>query len=146
MLFAGKCGTACNLKSEDIAMATNLAELLADVERQTAKAAPRPTAAVATAAPLQPALAPLDDDTGVAMVTVRFDTQILARVDAAAKRVGINRVAWLHLAAEKLLGDRGDVDSTPTEDTKRVVDLDQQRRPPAPSVLRDRDQIDREKA
>jgi hypothetical protein len=138
-----------NLNSEDIAMAKNLAELLADVERQTAKdriAAPRPTAAVATAAPLQPALAPPDDDTGVAMVTVRFDTQILARVDAAAKRVGINRVAWLHLAAEKLLEDRGDVDSTPSEDTKRVVDLDQQRRPPAPSVLRDRDQVDREKA
>ena len=52
---------------------------------------------------MQPALAPPDDDTGVAMVTVRFDTQILARVDAAAKRLGINRVAWLHLAAEKLL-------------------------------------------
>jgi hypothetical protein len=126
-------------------MATNLAELLADVERQTAKAAPRPTAAVATAAPLQPALAPPDDDTGVAMVTVRFDTQILARVDAAAKRAGINRVAWLHLAAEKLLEDRRDA-NTPIEDTKRVVDLDQQRRPPAPSVLRDRDQVDREKA
>jgi hypothetical protein len=108
-------------------MATNLAELLADVERQTAKAAPRPTAAVATAAPLQPALAPPDDDTGVAMVTVRFDTQILARVDAAAKRAGINRVAWLHLAAEKLLEDRRDA-NTPIEDTKRVVDLDQQRR------------------
>jgi hypothetical protein len=130
-------------------MAKNLAELLADVERQTAKdriaAPPRPTAAVATAAPLQPALAPPDDDTGVAMVTVRFDTQILARVDAAAKRAGINRVAWLHLAAEKLLEDRRDA-NTPIEDTKRVVDLDQQRRPPAPSVLRDRDQVDREKA
>ena len=124
-------------------MAKNLAELLAVVERQTAEgriAATRPTA------PVQPALAPPDDDTGVAMVTVRFDTQILAHVDAAAKRLGINRVAWLHLAAEKLLEDRGDVDSTPSEDTKRVVDLDQQRRPPAPSVLRDRDQVDREKA
>ena len=77
-------------------MAKNLAELLAVVERQTAEgriAAPRPTA------PVQPALAPPDDDTGL----VRFDTQILARVDAAAKRLGINRVAWLHLAAEKLL-------------------------------------------
>jgi hypothetical protein len=46
------------------------------------------------------------------MVTVRFDTQILARVDAAAKRLGINRVAWLHLAAEKLLEDRRDADNT----------------------------------
>jgi hypothetical protein len=80
-------------------MAKNLSELLA-VEHRTAEdriAAPRPTA------PMQSALAPPDDDTGVAMVTVRFDTQILARVDAAAKRLGINRVAWLHLAAEKLL-------------------------------------------
>jgi hypothetical protein len=90
-------------------MATNLAELLAVVERRTAEdriAAPRPTEAVAPAAPMQPALAAPDDDTGVAIVTVRFDTQILARVDAAAKRVGINRLAWLHLAAEKLLEER----------------------------------------
>jgi hypothetical protein len=142
-----------NLNSEDVAMAKNLAELLADVERQTAKdriaAPPRPTAAVATAAPLQPALAPPDDDTGVAMVTVRFDTQILARVDAAAKRVGINRVAWLQLAAEKLLEDRRDADSTLTEDTMRFIDrhvTPGEKRPPAPSVLRDRDQVNREKA
>src|ERR1700729_3412651 len=47
-----------------------------------------------------------DDDTGAAMITLRVDTQVLARVDAAAKRLGINRTAWLHLAAEGLLGDR----------------------------------------
>jgi hypothetical protein len=66
-------------------MAKNLSELLAVVEHRTAEdriAAPRPTEAVSPAAPMQPALAPPDDDTGVAMVTVRFDTQILARVDA----------------------------------------------------------------
>jgi hypothetical protein len=34
----------------------------------------------------------------------------------------------------------------PTEGTKRFIDLDQRRRPPAPSVLRDRDQVDRKKA
>jgi hypothetical protein len=121
-------------------MAKNLSELLA-VEHRTAEdriAAPRPTA------PMQSALAPPDDDTG----TVRFDTQILARVDAAAKRVGINRLAWLHLAAEKLLEDRRDADNTLTEDTKRFIGrhLDQQRRPRAPSVLRDRDQVDRERS
>jgi hypothetical protein len=130
-------------------MAKNLAELLAVVERPTAEdrsAALRPTEAVAPAAPMQPALAPPDDDTGVAMVTVRFDTQILARVDAAAKRVGINRVAWLHLATKTLLEDRRDADNTLTEDTKQFIDLDEQRRPRAPSVLRDRDQVDREKA
>jgi hypothetical protein len=123
-------------------MAKNLAELLAVVERQTAEdriAAPSPTA------PMQPALAPPDDDTGL----VRFDTQILARVDAAAKRVGINRVAWLQLAAEKLLEDRRDADSTLTEDTKRSVDrhvTPGEKRPPAPSVLRGQDPVDREKA
>jgi hypothetical protein len=123
-------------------MAKNLAELLAVVERQTAEgriAATRPTA------PVQPALAPPDDDTGL----VRFDTQILARVDAAAKRVGINRVAWLQLAAEKLLEDRRDADSTLTEDTMRFIDrhvTPGEKRPPAPSVLRDRDQVNREKA
>ena len=98
---------------------------------------------------MQPALAPPDDDTGLAAVTVRFDTQILARVDAAAKRVGINRVAWLHLAAEKLLEDRRDADSTLTEDTKRFIDrhvTPGEKRPPAPSLLRDRDQANREKA
>jgi hypothetical protein len=123
-------------------MAKNLAELLAEVERQTAEdriAAPRLTEVVATAAPMQPALAPPDDDTG----SVRLDTQILARVDAAAKRVGINRVAWLQLAAEKLLEDRRDAGSTVTEDTKVTPG---EKRPPAPSVLRDRDQVDREKA
>ena len=51
-----------------------------------------------------------------------YSTQILARGDAAAKRIGINRVAWLHLAAEKLLEDRRAADSTLTEDTKRSID------------------------
>jgi hypothetical protein len=31
---------------------------------------------------------------------------MLARVDAAAKRLGISRTAWLHLAAKELLEDR----------------------------------------
>jgi hypothetical protein len=123
-------------------MAKNLAELLAVVERQTAEgriAAPRPTA------PVQPALAPPDDDTGL----VRFDTQILARVDAAAKRVGINRVAWLQLAAEKFLEDRRDADSTLTEDTMRFIDrhvTPGEKRPPAPSVLREQDRVGLRKA
>jgi hypothetical protein len=123
-------------------MAKNLAELLADVERRTAEdriAAPRPTA------PLQPAFAPPDDDTGL----VGFDTQILARVDAAAKRVGINRLAWLQLAAEKLLDDRRDADSTLTEDTERFIDrhvTPGEKRPPAPSVLREQDRVGLRKA
>jgi hypothetical protein len=39
-----------------------------------------------------------DDDTGIATISLRFDTQVVARVDAA-KRLGISRTAWLHLPA-----------------------------------------------
>src|ERR1700722_15304695 len=80
------------------------------------------------------------------MVTVRFDTQILARVDAAAKRLGINRAAWLHLAAEKHLEDRRDADNTLTEDTKRFIDrhvTPGEKRPPARSGLRGRARLAR---
>ena len=43
------------------------------------------------------------DDTGIATISLRFDTQVLARIDAAAKRLGISRTAWLHLAASERL-------------------------------------------
>ena len=78
-----------------------LAELLAIVERRPlAAAAVAPsTKSVAPAAPVA------DDDAGTAMITLRFDTQMLARVDAAANRLGISRTAWLHLAAEEILED-----------------------------------------
>jgi hypothetical protein len=46
---------------------------------------------------------PLQDDTGIATISLRFDTQVLARIDTAAKRLGISRTAWLHLAAGELL-------------------------------------------
>ena len=48
-----------------------------------------------------------DDDTGIATISLRFDTQVLARIDAAAKQQGISRTAWLHLAASERL-DRKD--------------------------------------
>jgi hypothetical protein len=85
-----------------------LSELLAVVEHRPAEDRVRiaaSTETVAPAAPVQPAPAPQEDDTGVAMITLRFDTQMLARVDAAAKRLGISRTAWLHLAAAELLKD-----------------------------------------
>ena len=44
-----------------------------------------------------------DDDTGIATISLRFDTQVLARIDAAARRQGISRTAWLHAAASKAL-------------------------------------------
>jgi hypothetical protein len=37
------------------------------------------------------------------VVNMRFDSDLLARVDAAAKRQGISRTAWLHVAASKAL-------------------------------------------
>jgi hypothetical protein len=37
------------------------------------------------------------------VVTMRFDGDLLARVDAAARRQGISRTAWLHVAASKAL-------------------------------------------
>jgi hypothetical protein len=84
-----------------------LSELLALVEHRAVRpnenAAPRPTERVAPSAPVRAAL---DDDTGTAMITLRFDTQMLARVDAAAKRLGISRSAWLQLAAGEVLEER----------------------------------------
>jgi hypothetical protein len=44
-----------------------------------------------------------DDNAGKAVVNMRFDAQLLARIDAAAKRQGISRTAWLHVAASKAL-------------------------------------------
>jgi hypothetical protein len=92
-----------------------LSELLAVVERRTVEhptaedhsAPPRLVESVAPAAPVQ-AAPPLEDDgTGWAAITLRFDTGLLARIDAAAKRLGITRTAWLHIAASDLLeGER----------------------------------------
>jgi hypothetical protein len=42
-------------------------------------------------------------ETEKTVVNMRFDTALLARIDAAAKRQGISRTAWLHVAASKAL-------------------------------------------
>jgi hypothetical protein len=47
-------------------------------------------------------LAPVADE-GRAVVNMRFDADLLRRIDAAAKRQGISRTAWLHVAAAKAL-------------------------------------------
>jgi hypothetical protein len=81
-------------------------EVVAFIERRTAEleegAVPRPTE---SAAPLVPPKLQ-DDDTGTATISLRFDTQMLARVDAAARRLGISRTAWLHIAAGERLEGR----------------------------------------
>jgi hypothetical protein len=42
-----------------------------------------------------------------AVVNLRMDGEVLARIDAEAKRLGISRTAWLHVAAhEKLKRER----------------------------------------
>jgi hypothetical protein len=43
-------------------------------------------------------------------VHVNFDTALLAKVDAAARRQGISRTAWLHRASFDALGERGRTD------------------------------------
>jgi hypothetical protein len=43
-------------------------------------------------------------------VHLKFDTALLKRVDAAARRQGISRTAWLHRASFDALGDRGRTD------------------------------------
>jgi hypothetical protein len=83
-----------------------LSELLAAVEHRPVEDRVRSattTEALTSVPSMQSAPAVQVDDTGVAMITLRFDTQMLAQVDAAATRVGISRTAWLHLAACELL-------------------------------------------
>jgi hypothetical protein len=83
-------------------------EVVAFIERRTAELngddrdAPRPSESVATAAPARAAPPPQDDDAAKTAITLLFDTRVLARIDADAKRLGIGRTAWLHVAA----GDR----------------------------------------
>jgi hypothetical protein len=84
-----------------------LSELLAVVEHRAvqpnANATPERTESVAPAAAVRGIL---DDDTGTAMITLRFDTQMLARIDVAAKRLGMSRSAWVQLAAGEALEGR----------------------------------------
>jgi hypothetical protein len=44
-----------------------------------------------------------DEDAGKTVVNMRFDARLLARIDAAARRQGISRTAWLHVAASRAL-------------------------------------------
>jgi len=43
------------------------------------------------------------DPGGKTTVNMRFDAALLARVDGAARRQGISRTAWLHVAAAQAL-------------------------------------------
>jgi hypothetical protein len=41
-----------------------------------------------------------DDYTDKVVISICFDKQVLARIDASAKRLGVSRTAWLHIAAD----------------------------------------------
>jgi len=106
------------LRRLSIEMPELMEEVVAFIERRAAElneraggAAPRPIESVVPTALVRPTPTLQDDDTGIATISLRFDTQVLARIDAAAKRLGISRTAWLHLAAGDLLeaGDERDV-------------------------------------
>ena len=85
-------------------------EVVAFIERRTAElndhgASSRSpqdvTPALARAAPT-----PQDGEASKTAVTLFLDTRVLARIDADAKRVGISRTAWLHVAADERLEKR----------------------------------------
>ena len=38
------------------------------------------------------------------VVNIRVDSALLGRIDTDARRLGINRTAWLHVAANAMLG------------------------------------------
>jgi hypothetical protein len=42
-------------------------------------------------------------EAGKVVVNMRFDSALLQRIDAEAKRLGISRTAWLHVAASLAL-------------------------------------------
>jgi hypothetical protein len=82
-------------------------EVVAFIERRTTElnddgAAPKPTESPAPAA-LVPATPTQDDAAGKTAITLLFDTRVLTRIDTDAKRMGISRTAWLHVAADERL-------------------------------------------
>ena len=96
------------LRRLSIEMPELMEEVVAFIERRTAElneredgAAPRPTGSVVPAALVPATPTSQDDDTGIATISLRFDTQVLARIDAAAKQQGISRTA-----SERLEGRR----------------------------------------
>jgi hypothetical protein len=87
-------------------------EVVAFIERRTAEmngddgTAPRPTESAAPAAVVPTTPTPQDDDASKTTITLLFDTRVLDRIDADAKRVGISRTAWLYVAADERLEGR----------------------------------------
>lgn len=53
--------------------------------------------------PLAQVAAPAEPEPAKTTVNMRFDVALLRRIDGAARRQGISRTAWLHVAASKAL-------------------------------------------
>jgi hypothetical protein len=47
-----------------------------------------------------------NDDAAQAVISLRLDSQVLAGIDAAAKRLGISRADWLQFAISERLAGR----------------------------------------
>ena len=60
----------------------------------------RAEAFIANASHSRPAY---NEETSKAVVNIRFDAALLAEIDVDARRLGINRTAWLHMAANRML-------------------------------------------
>jgi hypothetical protein len=79
---------------------------IAELNERDGGAAQKPTESIAPAAVVQATPTQQDDDTGKTAITLLFDTRVLARIDADARRLGISRTAWLHFSAGKRLEGR----------------------------------------
>jgi hypothetical protein len=89
---------------EDNPVSELMRQAVAFIERWNAElkerddgAAPRPAEAAST---LQ------DDDAAQTVISLCFDRQVVVRIDAAAKRLGISRADWLHFAVGERLAGR----------------------------------------
>ena len=65
----------------------------------------RAEAFIANASHSRPAGHSPEETGGKTVVNIRFDSALLGRVDADARRLGISRTAWLHVAANGIIED-----------------------------------------
>jgi hypothetical protein len=97
-------------------LSTDMPELMEEVvtfiERRTAElneddgAGPRPPERAVPAALVSAIPTSQDAAADKTANSLLFDTRALARIDADAKRIGISRTAWLHVAADERLEGR----------------------------------------
>ena len=88
---------------EDNPVSELMRQAVAFIERWNAQLNERDDRAAPGPAGAAPTLQ--DDDAAQAVISLCFDRGVLARIDAAAKRLGISRADWLHFAVgERLAG------------------------------------------